>query len=307
MQLHGRTLDLRSPQLVAIVNLTPDSFSDGGELPTLTDVLRRVEQLCEQGADLLDLGGESTRPGAQAVDEQEEVRRVVPAVAAIAARFSVPIAVDTRRASVARAVLGCGAAMINDVSGFSDPAMADAVRAAGAAWVLMHMPHAVGQMQASLRTAAIPADVDAAIDAITLELQDSVARAVQAGVLRSQLAIDPGLGFGKSVAQNLALLLPQPRLASLGLPLYLGPSRKSFLAAVSRDRAIEKGHGKPRELPANDRLGATAAAVTAAVLANAAFVRVHDVAIMRQVIDIATSLRDGFSTRQFLDATVPRP
>lgn len=284
MQFRGTPVDLSRPLLVGILNLTPDSFSDGGELPTLDAVLRRAEQLVAEGADLLDLGGESTRPGAAEVPVEVEIARVVPAIEALAARLAVPLAVDTRRAAVARPALAAGAAMVNDVSGCGDPAMAGVVRETGAAWVLMHMPHAVGAMAWSERTQAMPTDVLAALGKIADDLRVSVQRAVEAGVDRSQLALDPGLGFGKTVAQNLASLQGSTPLARLGLPLYFGPSRKSFLCAVSRPGTAEA----PR-----DRVFGTAAAVTAAVLAGAAFVRVHDVAAMRQVLDVATAIRDA--------------
>lgn len=282
MRLAGREVDLRRPQLVGILNVTPDSFSDGGQLPDLPAVLARARQMVADGADLLDIGGESTRPGAAEVSEAEELARVLPAVAAISAELPIAVAVDTRRAVVARAALQAGATMINDVSGFSDLAMGEVLAESGAAWVLMHMPHAVGAMQWSQRLADWPDDVEAAIDRIAEELQDAVERALAAGVERAQLAIDPGIGFGKTVAQNLALLRPQPALAKLRLPLYLGPSRKSFLKAVARPGTAEA----PR-----DREFATAAAVAAAVWSGAAFIRVHDVAAMRQVIDTALALR----------------
>lgn len=282
MRLAGREVDLRRPQLVGILNVTPDSFSDGGQLPDVAAVLTRARQMLADGADLLDIGGESTRPGAAEVSEAEELARVLPAVAAISAELPIAVAVDTRRAAVARAALQAGATMINDVSGFSDPAMGEVLAQSGAAWVLMHMPHAVGAMQWSQGLAGWPDDVEAAIDRIAEELQQTVERALVAGVERTQLAIDPGIGFGKTVAQNLALLRPQPALAKLRLPLYLGPSRKSFLKAVARPGTAEA----PR-----DREFATAAAVTAAVWSGAAFIRVHDVAAMRQVIDTALALR----------------
>ena len=281
MLLAGREVDLRRPQLVGILNVTPDSFSDGGQLPDLAAVLARARQMVADGADLIDIGGESTRPGAAEVSEAQELARVIPAVAAITAEIALSVAVDTRRAAVAQAAIHAGAIMINDVSGFSDPAMGKVVADSGAAWVLMHMPHAVGAMQWSQQNAGWPADVDEAIQRIALELQHSIDRALAAGVAHSQLAIDPGIGFGKSVAQNLALLRPQPALAKLGLPLYLGPSRKSFLKAVARPGTAEA----PR-----DRDFATAAAVAAAVWSGAAFIRVHDVAAMRQVIDTALAL-----------------
>ena len=279
MRLRDRDYDLRKPLLVGIVNLTPDSFSDGGALPNLDAVLRRAEELVRDGADILDWGGESTRPNAAPVSAEEEAERVLPAVALLARHLDVPLSVDTRRAAIAEAALDLGAAMVNDVSGFGDPAMGQVVARTGAAWVLMHMPHAVGQMAPSQKVEALPSDCDAALAQIAAELAVAVARAEAAGVSRSQLAIDPGIGFGKSLAQNLALLRHSEALARLGLPLYVGPSRKSFLGAITGTAA-------------DDRLGATAAAVTAAVLAGAAMVRVHDVRVMRQVMDVAVAVRD---------------
>ena len=280
MRLRDRTLDLHRPQLVGILNVTPDSFSDGGQLRHLDDVLRRAEQLVHDGADLLDLGGESTRPNAAPVSAEEEADRVLPAVRVLCARLDVPVAVDTRRAVVARDAIALGAAMINDVSGFGDPAMGALVAESGVAWVLMHMPVAVGQMGWSERAGPVPDATEAAMVHIASTLSEIAGRAQTAGVARTQLALDPGLGFGKSVAQNLRLLRHVEPLASLGLPLYVGPSRKSFLGAVTG-------------APVDDRVGATAAAVTAAVLAGAAFVRVHDVRVMRQVLDVAVAIRDA--------------
>ena len=285
MRLHGLTVDLSRPWLVGILNTTPDSFADGGELPTVAAAVDRARALVDAGADMLDIGGESSRPGAEPVSLAEECARVLPAIAAICQAVAVPVSVDTRRAIVAEAALAHGAAMVNDTSGCADAAMAEVVRAAGAAWVLMHMPHALGAGGWSCRVAELSTEVGGAIDQIAADLAATVLLATAAGVAREQLAVDPGIGFGKNVAQNLALLRRQPALATIGLPLYLGPSRKSFLRAVLRG----SGGAVPR-----DRDGATAAAVTAAVLAGAAFVRVHNVAAMRQVIDAATAIRDAF-------------
>ena len=159
MRLGGRELDLQRPLLVGILNLTPDSFSDGGELLEPGQALARARLLMDQGADLLDLGGESTRPGATEVSEQQELERVVPAVRAITAALAIPVAVDTRRSRVAAEALRAGAVMINDVSGFSDPDMAKVVARANAAWVLMHMPHQIGAMGWSQPTADWPASM----------------------------------------------------------------------------------------------------------------------------------------------------
>ncbi|MFZ4579264.1 MAG: dihydropteroate synthase [Myxococcota bacterium] len=280
MRLGARELDLSRPLLVGILNVTPDSFSDGGNLPDLEAVLRRAEAMVRDGADLLDLGGESTRPGAHPVSVQVELDRVLPAVEALRARLDVPLSVDTRRAAVAEPALRLGATMINDVSGFGDPDMGRVVANAGAAWVLMHMPHAMGQMGASLRSEGMPEGVYEGLERITADLAEVVDRAVTAGVERGQLALDPGIGFGKTLGQNLALLRGAGSLVRLGLPVYLGPSRKSFIGAICG-------------APTDDRLMGTAAAVTAGALAGAAFLRVHDVRQMRQVLDVAIALRDA--------------
>lgn len=280
MRLGARELDLSRPLLVGILNVTPDSFSDGGNLPDLEAVLRRAQEMVRDGADLLDLGGESTRPGAHPVSVQIELDRVLPAVEALRARLDVPLSVDTRRAAVAEPALRLGAMMINDVSGFGDPDMGRVVANARAAWVLMHMPHAMGQMGASLRSEGMPEGVNEGLERITADLAQVVERAVTAGVERGQLALDPGIGFGKTLGQNLALLRGAGSLVRLGLPVYLGPSRKSFIGVICG-------------APTDDRLMGTAAAVTAGVLAGAAFLRVHDVRQMRQVLDVAIALRDA--------------
>lgn len=273
-----------APKLVAILNVTPDSFSDGGQLPDLAAVVRRGQQFAADGADLLDVGGESTRPGAAEVSEAEELQRVIPAVRALVSAQSLPVWVDTRRASVAAAALAAGASGINDVSGFADPELGAVMAGTGVPWVLMHMPHPVGQMRPSAAVDAMPADVPGGIAAVVRGLQASIERALAAGVARSQLIVDPGVGFGKTAKQNAALCLVPPELAALGLPVYVGPSRKSFLAALSP-------HGGTKD-PAQRSWG-TAAAVTGAVLGGAAYVRVHDVAAMRQVVDVATAMRDA--------------
>jgi len=272
---------LSAPQLVAVLNVTPDSFSDGGQLADLRAVVARGQQCASEGADLLDLGGESTRPGATAITEQEELRRVVPAVTALVQSQPLPVWVDTRRASVAAAALAAGAAGINDVSGFADPDMAAVVAAAGVPWVLMHMPHAVGHMRASAAVETMPEGLQAGVARVVADLRDAVERAVCSGVARSQLIVDPGIGFGKTAMQNAALCAVPPELLGLGLPVYVGPSRKSFLAALGR---------KPDQPPAERQWG-TAAAITAAVLGGAHYVRVHDVAAMRQVIEISAAIR----------------
>ena len=280
MHLGGRELNLARPLLVGILNVTPDSFSDAGELQDIAAVVARARAMRDAGADLLDVGGESTRPGATPVDAQEELRRILPAIDALVREVDLPLSIDTHRAEVAARALDHGAVMVNDVSGFGDPDMAGIVAAHGAAWVLMHMPHAVGAMPWSGPAGQMPSGLSEGLERVAQDLEQAVLKAVAGGVARSQLAVDPGVGFGKTLQQNLAFLRGGGPLARLGLPLYLGPSRKSFIGAVSG-------------APVGERVWGTAAAVTAAVLGGAAFVRVHDVAAMRQVVDVAVALRDA--------------
>jgi len=278
MRLGTRVLDLERTHLVGILNLTPDSFSDGGELPSVDAALRRAEAMVEAGADLLDVGGESTRPGAAAVSTEQEIERVLHVVRALAQRFDTPVSIDTRKASVAAPCIEAGALMVNDVSGFGDPQMGALVARTGVAWVLMHMPNAVGDMGWTERAGPMPADLFDGLQRVADDLHAAVKRACEAGVRRQQLAVDPGIGFGKTLAQNLAFLRHPGPIARLDLPVFIGPSRRSFIGAIS---ASEVG----------DRLMGTAAAVTAAVLGGASFVRVHDVAAMRQVVDVAHAIR----------------
>lgn len=280
MRWRSRALDLRRPQLVGILNLTPDSFSDGGELPDVAAVVARAAQMVADGADVLDLGGESSRPGAQPVSEAEELARVLPALRQVVDAVGVPVSIDTRRPNVARQALVAGAAAVNDTSGAVQPAMAAAVREFAAGWILMHAPAALGQMGWSQATAAMPENTALGVQRVADDLAAMVAAAERLGVDRARLAIDPGLGFAKTAAQNRALLLCPPVIANIGLPVYVGPSRKSFLVSNLRGPA----------LPPKERLHLTAAAVAAAVLNGAAFVRVHDVGPMRQVVDLAAAL-----------------
>ena len=287
---------LPAPKLVAVLNVTPDSFSDGGQLADLQSVVQRGLQCAAEGADLLDVGGESTRPGAQEVSELEELRRVVPAVTALVASQPLPVWVDTRRAAVAMAVLAAGASGINDVSGFADPDMAGVIAQAGVPWVLMHMPHAVGHMRASAAVETMPQGVAAGVERVVADLQVAVERALACRVSRDQLVIDPGVGFGKTTAQNAALCAVPAALRGLGLPVYIGPSRKSFLAQLG-----PAGAG----LPPAERTWGTAAAVTAAVLGGAAYVRVHDVAAMRLVVEAATAMHRALQEASQHDAQSP--
>lgn len=274
LRIGARLFEGAGPFLMGVVNLTPDSFSDGGRYLAPEAAVAHAERLLAEGADLLDLGGESTRPGAAEVPEAEEIRRVVPVVEALRARgVAAPISVDTRKPGVARAALRAGADLVNDVAGLSAPGMAELVAEAGAPAVLMHMRGTPADMQ--LRTGY--GDV---VEEVAAELGAALAAAVARGVPAERIVLDPGLGFAKTAPQSAALLANLPRLLRLGRPLLVGPSRKSFLGALTG-------------APVGERLPATLAAVTAAVLGGATFVRVHDVGPARQAARLAAALRDA--------------
>ena len=271
------------PWLVGILNLTTDSFAGDGVGSDLTAALRRAEQLLDAGAELLDVGAESSRPGAAEVPASVERDRVGSTIEALTREFQAPVAVDTRRPETAHVALQAGASMVNDTSGAPCAEMAAAIRAANALWVLMHAPHRLGEMGWSTATMDMPTERDAGVDRVVADLAAMVCSAEAMGVAGDRIVLDPGIGFGKTAAQNLVFLRPVEALARLGRPLYVGPSRKSVLGVVT-------GRG------VDDRLMATAAAVTAAVLAGARYVRVHDVAEMRDVVDVAWAIRQGDAT-----------
>ena len=270
----GRTLALGSRTLVmGIVNVTPDSFADGGACSDPGRAGDRALALEAAGADLLDVGGESTRPGAEPVPAREELRRIVPVLERLAGRAGVPISVDTYKAAVARTALDHGAAMINDVSGLAaGPALAAVAAAAGAPLVLMHNRGGSRDMYRRAGYRDVGAEVAA-------ELRAVVGRAVAAGVPREQIVVDPGLGFAKRAGATLAALAELPSLRSLDRPILVGPSRKSFLSAALGERR-----------PA-DREWGTAAAVAAAVWLGAHVVRVHEVAAQVDVVRVADAIR----------------
>ncbi|MBI5070721.1 MAG: dihydropteroate synthase [Deltaproteobacteria bacterium] len=274
LQIGVRLFEGAGPFLMGVVNVTPDSFSDGGRYLDPAAAVARAERLLAEGADLLDLGGESTRPGAPEVPEAEEIRRVVPVVQALRARgVGAPISVDTRKPAVARAALDAGADLVNDVAGLSAPGMVELVAERDAPAVLMHMRGTPADMQRHTGYRDV-------VEEVVAELSAALARAVARGVRPERVILDPGLGFAKTAGQTAELLANLPRLAALGRPLLVGPSRKSFLGALAG-------------VPVEERLPATLAAVTAAVLGGAVFVRVHDVAPARQAALVAAALRDA--------------
>jgi len=269
-----RTLLLTRPCVVGILNVTPDSFSDGGRLPTADDAVRAGIALREAGADVLDVGGESTRPGAVEPDEAEERRRVVPVVRRLVAEVGLPVSVDTRRAAVAEEALGAGAEIVNDVSALShDPAMAGLVARTGAGVVLMHMRGTPRTMDGEARYADVAVEVAA-------ELAARRDAAVAAGIAREAIVLDPGIGFAKTTEQNYVLVNRLETLAALGHPVLVGPSRKRFLGAAT---------GKP----VDGRDAATAAVCVAARLRGAALFRVHDVRAVREALAVADAVLAG--------------
>jgi dihydropteroate synthase len=253
--------------VMGIVNVTPDSFSDGGRFLVPDAAVAHGIELAEQGADVLDVGGESTRPGAAPVPAAEELRRVVPVVERLAATTTVPLSIDTTKAAVARAALDAGATVVNDVSaGRSDPEILGVAAEAGAGYVVMHMQGEPRTMQADPRYDDVVAQVgDFLADRI------EVARA--AGVAEGALAADPGIGFGKTVEHNLRLLAGLPALAErVGVPVLVGTSRKTFVAKVLARAGAASG-----DLPVDQREEGTLATVVWAVERGASIVRVHDV------------------------------
>lgn len=261
----GLTLD--RARVVGILNVTPDSFSDGGAwFGDLGAVRARAQAMRAEGADIIDVGGESTRPGADAVTVAEELRRVIPVVEALAAG-GLRVSIDTRRPEVMRAALAAGAAMINDVAALRQPGALEAVAPSEAAVVLMHAPGAGEDLHAGV-------GYDDVVEEVTAFLRDRRDAALAAGIAADRIVLDPGIGFGKSVADNLALIRDLPRLAALGQPLLVGASRKRLIAALAGDA------------PPDRRLGGSLALALAAADGGAALVRVHDVAETAQALAV---------------------
>jgi len=260
---------------MGVLNVTPDSFSDGGAFLDPRRAVERAEQMAEEGADIIDVGGESTRPGAAPVSAAEEIRRVVPVVEALAARVSLPISIDTTKAAVARAALAAGADIVNDISALRfDPALADEAARAGAGLVLMHSRG----RQETLH--ALP-PVEDILPEVTGSLLRSVEEAVRRGVAPESVSVDPGIGFGKSPEQNVELLARLGEFAR-GFPVFpvlVGTSRKSFIG-----RLLDG-------VPADGRLHGTMATVTAAVLNGAHLVRVHDVRAAVETVRVADAIK----------------
>jgi dihydropteroate synthase len=266
----GRDLNLSRPLVMGIVNVTPDSFSDGGRYLSAPAALEHARRLIDEGADLLDIGGESTRPGAADVSERDEIERVVPLIEALRST-SVPLSVDTSKPGVMRAALAAGAAIVNDVRAFLEVGALEAVVGSHCGLVLMHMQGTPRTMQREPHYADVVREVSDF-------LRSRVAALAQAGIAAERIAVDPGFGFGKSVAHNFHLLRELDTLTTLGRPVLVGLSRKSMLGAVT-GRVV------------GERVAASVAAAVLATERGARIVRVHDVAATRDALRVWAAMR----------------
>ncbi|MBI4436155.1 MAG: dihydropteroate synthase [Candidatus Omnitrophica bacterium] len=271
--LRERSLPLgRRTYLMGVLNVTPDSFSDGGKYFEPEQALHRLHSLIECGADFIDLGGESTRPGASAVSSKEEIHRILPVLQAWKKEWDAILSIDTSKSEVAELAFKQGALLVNDVTGLrGDPRMAKVVAQYGAGLVLMHMRGTPRTMQES-------PTYENLIPEILEYFEEGIETALRAGVREESILLDPGIGFGKTVAHNLEILRNLREFKKLGRPLLIGTSRKSFIGAVL-------------DLPVDRRLFGTAATVAISVLHGANIVRVHDVAEMKQVVRMADAIR----------------
>lgn len=277
LQIRGQSLvPGGGPFVFGVLNMTPDSFSDGGSYPSLSDAVAAGIRMADEGADVIDVGGESTRPGSGPVPADEQIRRTQPVIAELARRFGPggpAISIDTRLAQVARAALDAGATIINDITALRDDAgLATLAASCGAGVILMHMQGTPANMQ------QCPTYQDVVVE-IRQFLAERMAVATAAGIPRERIVVDPGIGFGKTTTHNLEILRRAGELRSLGVPVLIGPSRKRFIGEVL---------GVPEPIK---RLYGTLAAVAACVLAGVECVRAHDVAACRQLADLCAAIR----------------
>ncbi|MGA2511429.1 MAG: dihydropteroate synthase [Candidatus Acidiferrales bacterium] len=280
LKLPSRTLVLGERTLVmGVLNITPDSFSDGGKYLDSEEAVARALEIERAGADILDIGGESTRPGSQGTRAEEELRRIMPVLRKLRGHLKIPISVDTSKSEVAEAAAGAGAEILNDVTALRvDPRLAEVARRRKMPLILMHMRGEPRTMQKKPFARDVVRDVAAG-------LRRAVAEARRAGVAKSQIVVDPGIGFGKSAEQNYELLARLPELARLGFPLLVGTSRKGFIGKVLGGA------------PEGERLWGTAATVAASILGGAHIVRVHDVAELVQVARVTDAVLNPASVK----------
>jgi dihydropteroate synthase len=264
-------LDLSEPRVMGVLNGTPDSFSDGGRYADVAAAVERGLAMAKEGAAIIDVGGESTRPGAADVDVRDELARVVPVIEQLVVRVAVPISVDTSKPEVMRAAIAAGASLVNDVKALQAPGALEAVAGTGAAVCLMHMQGEPRTMQVAPSYADVVADV-------RRFLATRVEACLAAGIGRERICVDPGIGFGKSAEHNLALLAAIDRLAEPGLPVLIGVSRKSLVGIIT---------GRPPE----GRLAGSVAFAALAAMGGAAIIRAHDVAETLDAVKVASALR----------------
>ena len=275
----SRTITFDSgPLIMGVLNVTPDSFSDGGAFLTVDQAVSHAIQMQDEGADIIDLGAESSRPGAQPIDEREELRRLMPVLEAVRQAVSLPLSVDTTKAAVARRAIQAGASIVNDITALrSDPTMAGLVAETGAAVVLMHM-------QGTPRTMQQAPHYESVVDEICAFLRDRIQAALDAGIRASQIILDPGFGFGKLQEHNLRLLAEFDLFTRLGHPVLVGVSRKQFIGNLVDRPVHERGYG-------------TAGAIAVAVLKGAHILRVHDVRAMKDTASVVSAIsRHGRSS-----------
>jgi dihydropteroate synthase len=277
LRLPSRTLVLGERTLImGVLNVTPDSFSDGGLFLDPEAAVARAIAMEAAGADIIDIGGESTRPGSSGISADEELRRIIPVIEGLRGKISIPISVDTSKSEVAEAAAAAGAEIVNDVTALrKDPRIAEVARRRKLPLTLMHMRGEPATMQKKPFARDVLRDV-------TQGLRQAVATARRAGVANSQIILDPGIGFGKSYAQNCELLARLPELAPLGFPILVGTSRKSFIGGALKSES--------RTPSGNERIWGTAATVAASILEGAHIVRAHDVAEMAQVAQVSDAI-----------------
>ena len=269
LECGGRTL------VMGILNVTPDSFSDGGRFFDPEAALQQGKQMAADGADIVDVGGESTRPGSDPVSAEDERERVLPVVKRLAAELDLPLSIDTRKPDVAAAALEAGATIVNDVSAASDPRMFDAVRDSGAGLVLMHM-------RGDPKTMQQEPEYDDVVSEVKEHLRQRIEAALFSGLEADRIAIDPGIGFGKTLGHNLALLASTDAFLDLGRPLLVGPSRKRFIGELTGTEA-------------DDRVEGTAGAVAWLAARGSHIVRVHDVKQMVRVLTVVDAIKSAAS------------
>lgn len=269
----GRPLDLSRPRIMGVLNITPDSFSDGGEFFTLEKAVARAGQMVEEGAAIIDLGGESTRPGAASVSVDEELQRVIPVIEALHAAVPVPVSIDTRKPAVMQAAVAAGAGLINDVNALQEAGAAEMAASLEVPVCLMHMRGNPETMQ------DMPT-YNNVVDEVAAHLQARATACMQLGIPKERILLDPGFGFGKTVTHNLLLLQQLERLVKTGFPVLVGLSRKSLI-------------GKVLDLTVDKRLYPGLALATLAVWKGAALVRCHDVRPTREAIEMCQAVRDA--------------